>query len=185
MERYEVAFSGQLIQGADVAQVKANFSKLFQADEKRMALLFSGRRIVIKSGLDHAGAEKYRTLMGRAGAVAEIVQLAPEIEEIELTALPASSPFGAAPAAQLQPAASSSAVVARDEYMKAFSHVHAPNYAIAPVGADLQDQLPETPTLQLDLSAFSVAPVGVELGEIPRPQTGEVPDISHLTLKPL
>ena len=68
MSRYEIAFSGQLVPGAQPELVKANMAKLFQADAQRIAQLFSGRRIVIKNNLDAAGAEKYRVTLERAGA---------------------------------------------------------------------------------------------------------------------
>ena len=84
MSRYEIAFSGQLVPGAQPELVKANMAKLFQADEQRLALLFSGRRIVIKGNLDAAGAEKYRSTLERAGALVEVACVEEEIEEIEL-----------------------------------------------------------------------------------------------------
>ena len=39
MARYEIAFSAQLVPGAQLELVKANLAKLFQADEQRLALL--------------------------------------------------------------------------------------------------------------------------------------------------
>ena len=84
MQCFEIAFSGELVEGARVEVVKANLAKLFQADEQRIALLFSGRRVVIKSGLDAAGAEKYRMTLERAGARVEVCDLSAEVEEIEL-----------------------------------------------------------------------------------------------------
>ena len=69
MTRYEIAFSGQLVEGAPLASVQANLARLFQADAQRIAQLFSGRRVVIKNNLDEAGAEKYRLTLERAGAV--------------------------------------------------------------------------------------------------------------------
>ena len=60
MSLYEIAFSGQLLPGAKLEQVEANLTRLFQADAQRIALLFSGRRIVIKQNLDFAAVEKYR-----------------------------------------------------------------------------------------------------------------------------
>ena len=68
MSLYEIAFSGQLLPGAKLEQVEANLTRLFQADAQRIALLFSGRRIVIKQNLDFAAVEKYRQAMERAGA---------------------------------------------------------------------------------------------------------------------
>lgn len=81
MQCFEIAFSGELVEGARVEVVKANLAKLFQADEQRIALLFSGRRVVIKSGLDAAGAEKYRMTLERAGARVEVCDLSAEVEE--------------------------------------------------------------------------------------------------------
>lgn len=186
MSRYEIAFSGQLVPGAPLEQVKANLARLFQADEQRIAMLFSGRRMVIKTGLDEAGAEKYRVTLERAGAVAEVRSLDVEVEEVELPPPPeprqpsvASAPAPASPSAP-----SGAKVVPRDEYMAAFADVEAPDFGIAPVGVDLQDEKPETPAPAVDLSQFSLAPAGSDMGEIPRKLDGPLPDISHLKLEP-
>ncbi len=200
MSRYEIAFSGQLVPGAAPDQVKANLARLFQADERRIALLFSGRRMVIKTGLDQAAAEKYRLTLERAGAIAEVRDLDAElVEEIELAPPPGTAPQAApaaAPATAPTPAqtaslaSGSSAAVGeldvqpRDAYMAAFSSVKAPAFGIAPVGADLQDAKPEPEAPKLDLSGLSVAPVGSDMGEKPRDTSGPVPDISHLRLEP-
>ena len=80
MSRFEIAFSGQLVAGARPEVVKANLAKLFQADAQRIELLFSGRRVVIKNNLDAASAEKYRSVLERAGAIAVVAEM--EIEEV-------------------------------------------------------------------------------------------------------
>ena len=121
MACYEIAFSGQLVPGAQLELVKANLAKLFQADEQRLALLFSGRRIVIKSNLDAAGAEKYRSTLERAGALIEVVDLDQEIEEIELAPPPADPVAGAG--ASREPVVGRLQVAPRDEYMAAFAEV--------------------------------------------------------------
>src|SRR5690606_2285064 len=112
MSRFEVAFSGQLLPGAVPEQVRANLARLFQADEQRIALLFSGRRIVIKTDLDEAGAEKYRSTLERAGALAEVRALDAETAAV-------------APAAATPLTGSGDRVVPRDEYMAAFVDVEA------------------------------------------------------------
>lgn len=201
MSRYEIAFSGQLQPGASLDQVKANLARLFQADEQRIAMLFSGRRIVIKSGLDAAGAEKYRATIERAGALAEVRALDVEIEEVELAPPPvATAPQPAAiqpattqsatpPPATTQPVTAASfggsaKVIPRDEYMAAFADVEAPDFGIAPLGVDLQDVQPPAQAPAVDLSQFSLAPAGSDMGEIPRSLDGPQPDISHLRLEP-
>lgn len=182
MSVYEIAFAGQVVPGASAEQVKANLARLFQADEQRIALLFSGRRIVIKSGLDAAGAEKYRSTMERAGAVAIVQAL--QVEEVELAPpppVPSTEPAhpSAAPAAVSQAAR----VIPRDEYMAAFVDVEAPDFGIAPVGADLQDAKPEAQAPAVDLSQFSLAPVGSDMGQAKAATPAPPPDTSHLKLQ--
>src|SRR3990167_7264587 len=159
MVRYEIAFSGQLVPGAQLESVKANLAKLFQADAQRIALLFSGRRIVIKNNLDAAGAEKYRSTLLRAGALVEVRVMVEEIEEIELPPPPAVAPPGAGRAVPPPaPAGKRLQVLPRDEYMAAFAEVDAPDFGIAPLGEDVQDGKPEPQAPPLDLSHFSLAP---------------------------
>lgn len=179
MSLYEIAFSGQLLPGARLEQVEANLSKLFQADAQRIAQLFSGRRIVIKQNLDFAAVEKYRQAMERAGAQVEVRPMPVDVEEIEL----APPPVEAAPAPSESAAAPQPLKVApRDEYMAAFVDVEAPDFGIAPVGADLQDTRAPIQTPTLDLSQFSLAPLGSDMSERRRATDLPAPDTSHLKL---
>ena len=166
MAFYEIVFRGESLPAASPDQVRSNLARLFQADTQRLELLFSGRRLVLKSNLDAAAAEKYRATIERAGALVTVVEMA--VEDIEMTA-PAPVPGRA----QVTP---------RDAYMAAFSEVDAPDFGIAEVGSDMQDPKPETVVRVLDLSAFSVAPVGVDMGQSPAASVVTVPDISHLSL---
>ncbi|CAD5198340.1 hypothetical protein [Pseudomonas sp. FEN] len=165
MTLYEIVFSGESLPGAPVDQVKSNLARLFQADAQRIELLFSGRRLVLKSNLDAAAAEKYRVTIERAGALVAVVEMA--VEEIEMAALP--------------PMPGHAQVVPRDAYMAAFSAVDAPDFGIAEVGSDLQDPKPEPVAVAVDLSAFSVAPVGADMGQLPGAPAIAMPDISHLS----
>lgn len=183
MSLYEIAFAGQVVPGAPLEQVKANLARLFQADAQRIALLFSGRRIVIKSGLDAAGAEKYRATMERAGALAIVQAL--DVEEVEMAPPPAAAPAPVTAPVAAAPVKGGSAarVIPRDEYMAAFSDVEAPDFGIAPVGADLQDAKPEAQAPKVDLSQFSLAPVGSDMGQAKAAPAAPPPDTSHLKLQ--
>ncbi|QKE62737.1 hypothetical protein HNE05_04975 [Aquipseudomonas campi] len=186
MSLYEIAFAGQIMPGAQAEQVKENLARLFQADAQRIALLFSGRRIVIKSNLDAAGAEKYRATLERAGAVAIVQALDAQIEEVELAPPPVQQAV-VAPAAPAAPAATSSRpgarVIPRDEYMAAFADVEAPDFGIAPVGSDLQEHKPDAQAPAVDLSQFSLAPVGSDMGQAKTSPATPAPDTSHLKLQ--
>lgn len=187
MSRYEIAFSGQVVPGAQLDTVKANLARLFQADAQRIALLFSGRRMVIKNNLDAEAAEKYRSVIERAGAIVEVVDMDAQIEEIELAPPPPAEPVPAPPhpAAAVPPGAPQGRlkVAPRDEYMAAFADVEAPDFGLAPVGADLQDEKPEAQAPRVDLSQFSVAPVGSDMGQAKTEPAGPAPDTSHLRLQ--
>lgn len=177
MSLYEVAFSGKLVADARLDLVKANLARIFQADEQRIAQLFSGRRIVIKSNLDAAGAEKYREILARAGALLEVRALdqgdVPPVAEPEVPAV-----------AQAAPGKPGKLKVApRDEYMAAFIDVEAPDLGIAPLGSDLQDGAPSADAPALDLSQFSLAPVGSDMGQEKNRPAPPPPDTSHLQLK--
>ncbi|CAE6931205.1 conserved protein of unknown function [Pseudomonas marincola] len=212
MLRFEIAFAGQLVPGADPVKVKANLAKLFQADEQRIALLFSGRRIVIKTGLDAATAEKYRATIERAGAVVEVAEVAATEQGAAVRSAagvpvagnpaagtPAPESPGSEPPAEAAPqtaqiasaadtpqttAASGKRLLPRDEYMAAFSEVDAPDFDIAPVGADLLEEKTEVAELPLDLSEFSLAPVGSDMGQQKAPPAAPAPDTSHIKLQP-
>ena len=176
MKRYEIAFSGQVQPGAEPARVRANLAQLFQADQSRIDVLFSGRRVVIKNNLDEAAAQKYRAALAKAGALAEVCVQEPAMPE---AASAASSAHEARPPAHTP---GTLHVMPRDEYMAAFSAVQAPNFGLAPVGADLQDHKPQLSPPDIDLSALALLPVGSDLGQRTEPVIANVPDSAHLRL---
>jgi len=69
---YEVAFSGQIQEAAELDAVKARIAKIFKADEATIAQLFSGKRIVIKENMSAEAADKYSRAFTKAGAVCEL-----------------------------------------------------------------------------------------------------------------
>ena len=99
---FEVAFSGRISDGANPAEVKAKIGKMFNADETKLAALFSGKRVVIKKNLDKATAAKYKTAFTRAGAECDVRPMggAAPAEAKAPAAKPAASPAAPAAAAQ-------------------------------------------------------------------------------------
>ncbi len=69
---FEVAFSGQIHEDANLDEVKAHIARMFKADEVTVARLFSGKRIVIKKNLTAEAADKYSIAFTRAGAICEL-----------------------------------------------------------------------------------------------------------------
>jgi len=169
MTGYEIAFSGELQQGFDGEQVRVNLCKLFQTDVARIEALFSGRRTVIKKGLSQELAEKYRVALARAGALVEIIN--PDEQAGEPTLRQSSAP------------GSGESIAARDNYMAAFSHIDAPDFSIAPLGSPMQDEAENPLPPAVDLSQFSLAPPGSDMGQLKNTKAAIVPDTSHLALQ--
>ncbi|GGJ79315.1 hypothetical protein [Pseudomonas matsuisoli] len=170
MHGFEIVFEGELMPEADPAHVRANLARLFQVDAGRVEALFSGTR-VLKTGLDEASATKYQQVLAKAGARARVRALDVEIEEVELAPPPA-----------VEHATGRLKVVPRDEYMAAFTEVDAPDFGVAALGTDLQDERPAVPSPALDLSGLSLAPVGADLGQVKDDGLHPTPDTSHLKL---
>ncbi len=72
---FEVIFQGKVVPGAELSEVRQNLGRMFKADEAKLNALFSGKTVVIKSGLDQATAQKYLAALTKAGAQAEIRSL--------------------------------------------------------------------------------------------------------------
>ena len=176
MAVFEVVFHGRVRPEVAPEQARARIGQLFQVGERQLDVLFSGRRVVIKQGLDQAAAEKYRQAIERAGALCEIHPM--DEGAASADAQPPSTQPSAA-----QPEQRRVAPAPRDEFMAAFSDVQAPDLPLAPLGADMQDSYAEHAPLDLDLSAFSLAPPGSDLQQLSSPPAPTAPDTSHLSVE--
>jgi len=78
---FDVSFSGQLIDGADLTQVKNNVAKLFKTEVQNIEVMFSGKRVVIKRNLDQQTATKYQAVMKNAGAMCELSENKPVVTQ--------------------------------------------------------------------------------------------------------
>ena len=184
---FEVAFSGKINDGADLDEVKARVGKMFNADDAKIAQLFSGRRVVIKKNIDRATAAKYKTALNRAGAECEVVPMGGS--ETAAAAADASSP--AAPAAAASTAAAS--VEYESEYDGETTQppqtdplgitgdqIEDLSASLAPVGSELQDEYEAVEAPQIDTADFDIAPVGSDLSyndDKPDPPPPSVPDL--------
>lgn len=71
---YDVSFSGKLVDGADPSEVKNNVAKLFKTDVRKIEVMFSGKRVVIKRNLDQQSALKYQLAMKNIGAICDLTE---------------------------------------------------------------------------------------------------------------
>ena len=199
-EQFEIAFSGQIREGADLQEVKARIGKMFKADGAKLDRLFSGQRIVIKANVDQQTAQKYQSALLSAGAECEIRSMSTTPAEAVVAAPPA-------PAVEAQPVARQEPTpdqVPSEPDPQTTSANEPPRdfelppqtaplsvtadqigelaATLAPPGSELQDERKVAPIPQYDLSAFEMAPVGSVLGDEKKAPPPPPPDTTGLSM---
>lgn len=186
-ELYEVAFYGEIVEGADLDQVKAKVAAMFKADAAKLAQLFSGKRVVIKKNIDQATANKYQSALQNAGAQCEVKSLAEAAStqsaddgatSAAAAATPASAPVSSSVRADSNaPAAPKTAPLGITA-----NEISDLGASILPPGSNMQDGENTVVAPELDLSGLDLAPPGSDLGELKKHETVEIPDISNLSI---
>lgn len=198
-ELYEVVFYGEIVEGAELDQVKAKVAAMFKADAAKLAQLFSGKRVVIKKNIDQATANKYKSALQNAGAQCEVKSLADTAStqaaaESAPSAVAAAETPAPAPAETIAPAtapASSSSARAdsnapaapkTDPLGISATDISDLGASILPPGSDMQDGTSSAAAPEVDLSGLDLAPPGSDLGELKKDESVEIPDISNLSI---
>lgn len=182
--RYHVRLTGELMGGADAAQVAANLARLFKMPEEKAALLVSGTPRVVKKDADEATARKFQVALRQAGARCELL---PTDGEVASAAPAPQQPVGQAPVASTAVAA---AAAQQDGDIETVGTIRtggtgfSGTFEVAPVGADLDTSERGQPAAAPDTSHLSVAEPGADLEPLKQEREAVVPDISHLSIKP-
>ncbi len=193
-ELFEVAFSGQIAEGADIEQVKIKVAAIFKADAGKLAQLFSGKRVVIKKNIDQAMANKYKAALHNAGAVCEVKSLSTEqvkktVETVEKPEVAAGVPMTPVSSMASNPtAASAPAGTAPPAPQTAPLGINAGEISelsasLAPLGSDVQDAHQQSVAVEIDVSGLGVAPAGSDLGQASKgDEPPPPPDTSGLSM---
>ena len=177
---FEVVFSGKLVEGAALEQVKAKVAAMFKVEVAKVERLFSGATVSIKKGIDEATAKKYQMALHKAGAICQVVNRAAAAASAPVAASPVApppvAPSAATPKAAPAEAAPASAAdlglqkTVIKETPQSLGELDGAN--IDAPGTTLVEH-EEIPVPQIDTGALSLDQVGVELTEheeIPEPQ---------------
>ncbi len=190
--RYHVRLTGELMAGADAAEVAANLARLFKMPEQKAALLINGTPRVVKKDADEATARKFQVALRQAGARCELLP----VNDEAAPAAPTPAPRDAAPEepAPREPAASqavaaSATAAPQSGDLETVGTIRTGGtgfsgaFEVAPVGADLDTSEKDQPAAP-DVSHLSMAEPGADLEPLKPRQDVVVPDISHLSIKP-
>ena len=174
---FDVSFSGQLVDGADLAQVKSNIAKLFKTEVQNIEVMFSGKRVVIKRNLDQQTATKYQAAMKNAGAMCELTENNPVVTQEYSADNPPPIP-------QSEPASGVTSSVSQEPNIKSAatpaSASNMDSVTIAPPGETIMEH-EQVAEPQIDISAISIDDSRQNLVEhIPVPEPDI--DISALSM---
>jgi len=193
---FEVVFNGEVIDGFDAAETRAKIGKLFNADEAKIARLFSGNSVVIKKNLDEATANKYLGAFKNAGAKAIVRDAAaPVVEEVQ-AAPPPAEPAPATSTPSPAPAATTSGNSLFEHSGEASEHLtDAPKtqvnldsdpdlsgITLRENTGNLVDPSGDVPDADIDTSEFSLAATGSDLADKKEEPEEYNPDLSGITL---
>jgi len=181
-ELYEVAFSGGILEGADIEQVKAKIGAMFKADAAKLSHLFSGKRVVIKKNIDQATANKYKAALTNAGADCEIKSLSAEASPVQVDTVQEKVATEAVKVATKSVSSDASTAPQTDPLGIRANDIADLNVNIAPVGSDMQDEIKEAVAPDLDLSGLDMAEPGSDLGEIKKGDAPPPPNTDGMKL---
>ncbi|MDH5484365.1 MAG: hypothetical protein OEY43_03935 [Gammaproteobacteria bacterium] len=177
-DTFEVAFSGEMLDGTDPEQVKANVARIFKADAAKLEHLFSGKRVVIKKNISEEMATKYQLALKNAGAICEVKDLAVDVAvESQVTEPLVARPVPAVVhEGDIPPAPNTVPLhITADEIAELAT-------SLAPVGSAMQENIHEAPPAQIDTNGMDMAPVGSDLGVHKEEKLPPPPDTSGITL---
>ena len=163
-EKYDLVFRGELVPGADLAQVKQNLSRLFKMDAARVEALFSGKAIVLKRGMEMDAAGAYRVAIKKAGARIDTVLSKPAAPaEAAATKAPVQPPSPEPDTSAQEPiSAVQNPIVSKEESPQASD---TGVLSLAPVGGDLlaPNEKRQQPEVEVNVSGLSIRPSGESL----------------------
>jgi hypothetical protein len=181
--RYNILFAGELLEGRDMAEVRAALAKLFNADDATLDKLFSGKAQIIKRDCDKPTALKYKQAMERAGAK-PVIKSAGEaaVEPDPQPTLSAAERIAALAAAPDEDGYRSN----REEEVAATDNTSVADDGsvdLAPAGADVlrPEERPQPVTAEIDTSSLGMDETAQRLSE-ESPPPPPAPDTSHLDM---
>ena len=191
-ELFEIAFQGEIAEGADRETVMLRIGQMFKADAERVRKMFSGQRVTIKKQADAGMVAKYRTAFEKAGAICIVRSLAEvEAERREAAEAEAAASEQARPQSAVEPAPEAPAAAADEADLPPAlqsrlrvrgDQIPDLDADLAPVGSPVQHRIVEPPPFEIDIDGLVLAPPGADLVTSPEPPAPPLPDISGLSL---
>ncbi len=170
--KYDIFFSGAIMEGRDQNEVRNKIGALFKADAAQLERLFSGTPVKIKSEVDMETAIKYRVNFREAGALIDIKPATAHAQEV--TKPTADTSADGSEAVSPPPATKAAETPPTTETLT----------ALPPKTGSLIDCAPHIRPAELpDISGISLSETGTTLDDTPPPPDAKF-DTSDLSVTP-
>ena len=173
MDTFDMYFLGEMVPGADPAQVRTGVAALFKIQEDAADRLFTGKPLRVKQGLDVDTASRYRAAFREAGALVQIVPHGAPPPSAKPAATPAEGRTAQAAVSETRGTETPPTEgIAENE-----------GFSLAEPGATI-DHTPAPPPAEISTDGLEALPPNsgsledCKVEKAPRP----IPDISHLKL---
>ena len=160
IQRYNVYFAGQVVDGHDLGSVRKALAQIFNADEHTLNTLLSGKLRLVKRNCDKATALKYQAALLAAGAKPVIRLIEPASNQTAISP----QKMQAAPERKSGPDASA--------------------LRLGSFGQHLSPQRPPMPTMP-DTSHLNMLDAGTVIPNLPDTRELVFPNIDDMALSPL
>jgi hypothetical protein len=78
MARYKIVFTGQIIEGNTIGDVKKRIEDHFKIGKEKIERLFSGRPVLIRKNVDFITARRIQSIFQKAGALCQMIEIKDE-----------------------------------------------------------------------------------------------------------
>jgi len=176
-QTFDIIFSGQIMEGNNLDEVKRKIGVIFGANDDLLGKLFSGKPVIIKSGVDDEAATKYRVAFRKAGA---LIEIKPSKEK---TTSASPSPKEASNELTLLPANTGSLIdCAKDVTPQPIPDID--HISLASTGVII-DESPDQEPAQIDISDLTLNPSNSGTLEdcAKEVEPSLIPDISHMDIE--
>lgn len=189
MAFYDLIFQGQMIDSASLdssslEQRKNNIARLFNADAEKADKLFSGKLIVIKKSVTKETAEKYISVLKKAGALVHAVEIQ-VIEQKNYTA-DISSEERLSNKNQIDtatPVSSTSSDDSSSGLSAGLSALLNYNQHVQQAAPEPETTLGSTSDLPDAVHELHLAPIGTDFSDLKKnSEAVKIADISHISL---
>lgn len=176
--RYNIYFSGGILDGHDRDTVCRNIGQLFKANAATLDKLFSGKPQLLKRSCDHETALKYQQAMARAGARAIVRPVEAASTPTQASAAPAMTK-----AERIAAIAAGAESAPRDRAAESATPQDSTGIQLAPAGTEVlrADERKVVPPRDVDTSELSLAAQGTRLAA-PAAVPPPAPDTEHLSV---